>query len=41
MIRVKMYLRETGYVDVDCITLAEDRVQWWAFVKTAMNIQVP
>jgi hypothetical protein len=25
---------------MDCIHLSQGKVQWWAFVKTTMNIQV-
>jgi hypothetical protein len=27
--------------DVDSIHLAQDRDQWWAVVKTVMNLRVP
>jgi hypothetical protein len=30
---IKMNLREIGIDGVNWIRLAEDRVQWWAFVK--------
>jgi hypothetical protein len=36
-----MDLRERGIDGVNCIQLAQDRVQWWAFVNTIMNLQVP
>jgi len=32
------YLRETGINGVNWIQLAQDRVQWWAFVSTVMNL---
>jgi hypothetical protein len=35
-----MDLREIGWEDVDWIHLAQDRDQWWALVKTVMNVQV-
>jgi len=36
-----MDLRETGINEVNWIQLAQDRVQWWAFVSMVMNLQVP
>jgi hypothetical protein len=36
--RVKMDLKETGHDDVDWIHLAEERIQWWAFVNMVMNL---
>jgi hypothetical protein len=36
-----MGLREIGTDGVNWIQLAQDRVQWWAFVNTVMNLQVP
>jgi hypothetical protein len=38
---IKMDLRETGIDGANWIHLAQDRVQWWAFVNTAMNLRVP
>jgi hypothetical protein len=38
---IRMDLREVGWEDVDWIHLAEDRYQWWAPVKTVMNLWVP
>jgi hypothetical protein len=38
---IKMDLREMGISGVNWIQLAQDRVQWWAFVNTAMNLWVP
>jgi hypothetical protein len=38
---IKMDLRETGIDGKNCIRLAQDRVQWRAFVNTAMNLRVP
>jgi hypothetical protein len=36
-----MDVREIGWEGVDCIHLVQDRYQWWAVVKTVMNLQVP
>jgi hypothetical protein len=33
-----MNLREIGWSDVDWIYLAQDTVQQWALVNTAMNL---
>jgi hypothetical protein len=38
---IKMDLREIGIDEVNWIWLAQDRVQWWAFVNIVMNIWVP
>jgi hypothetical protein len=38
---IKVDLRETGIDGTNWIQLAQDRVQWWAFVNTVMNLQVP
>jgi hypothetical protein len=38
---IKMDLREIGNDGANWIRLAHDRVQWWAFVKTVMNLRVP
>jgi hypothetical protein len=38
---IKMALREIGIDGAHWIRLAEDRVQWQAFVRTVMNLQVP
>jgi hypothetical protein len=38
---IKMYLREIGIDGLNCIQLAQDRVQWRAFVSTVMNLRVP
>jgi hypothetical protein len=38
---IKMDLREIGIVGADWIRLAQNRVQWLAFVSTIMNLRVP
>jgi hypothetical protein len=38
---IKMDLRETGIDGLNWIRLAQDRVQWRAFVNTVMNLRVP
>jgi hypothetical protein len=38
---IKMDLREIGIDGANWIQLAQDRVQWRAFVNTAMNLKVP
>jgi hypothetical protein len=38
---VKMDLRDIGIDEVNWIQLAQDSVQWRAFVKTVMNLRVP
>jgi hypothetical protein len=38
---IKMDLRETGIDGPNWIRLAQDRVQWWAFVNTVMNLWAP
>jgi hypothetical protein len=35
-----MDLGEIGIDGADWIRLAQDRVQWWAFVNTVMNLRV-
>jgi hypothetical protein len=37
---IKLDLREIGIDGANWIQLAQDRVQWWAFVNTVMNLQV-
>jgi hypothetical protein len=34
-------LREIGIYGANWIHLAQDRVQWWDFVNTVMNLPVP
>jgi hypothetical protein len=38
---IKMDFRETGIDGVNWIWLAQDRVQWQAFVNMVINLQVP
>jgi hypothetical protein len=38
---IKMGLREIGVDGANWIHLAQDRVQWRAFVNTVMNLRVP
>jgi hypothetical protein len=38
---IKVDLRETGINGSNWIQLAQDRVQWQAFVSTIMTIQIP
>jgi hypothetical protein len=38
---IKMDLREIGTDEANWIQLAQDRVQWGAFVNTVINLRVP
>jgi hypothetical protein len=38
---INIDLREIGIYGANCIRLAQDRVQWLAFVNTVMNLRVP
>jgi hypothetical protein len=38
---IKTDLGEMGIDEANWIWLAQDRVQWWAFVNTVMNLLVP
>jgi hypothetical protein len=38
---IKLDLREIGIDGSNLIRLAQDRVQWRAFVNTVMNLRVP
>jgi hypothetical protein len=37
---IKMDLREIGINGANWMWLAQDRVQWWGFVNTVINLQV-
>jgi hypothetical protein len=38
---IKMDLRETGIDGANWIRLDQDRIQWWSFVNTVMNLRLP
>jgi hypothetical protein len=38
---IKIYLKETGCECVEWIQMAQDTLQWWVTVNTAMNLRVP
>jgi hypothetical protein len=38
---IKLDLREIGIDGANWIRLAQNRVQWWTFVNTVINLQVP
>jgi hypothetical protein len=38
---IKMDFREIGIDGPNWILVAQDSVQWWDFVNTVMNLQVP
>jgi len=38
---IKLDFREIGINGEKWIQLAQDRIQWWAFVNMVMNLQVP
>jgi hypothetical protein len=38
---IRMDLREVQWEVVDWMHLTEDRDQWWALVKTIMNLLIP
>jgi hypothetical protein len=37
---IRMDLRAIGWEGVEWMYLAQDRVQWWDFVNTVMNLRV-
>jgi hypothetical protein len=39
-LRGRITLREMGIDEANWIRLDQDRVQWWAFVNTVMNLRV-
>jgi hypothetical protein len=38
---IKLHLREIGIDRANWIWSAQDRVQWWDFVNTVMNLRIP
>jgi hypothetical protein len=38
---IKLDLREMGIDGSNWIQMAQDMVQWWAFVNPVMNLRVP
>jgi hypothetical protein len=38
---IKLDLREIGIDGENWIRLAQDTVQWWAYVNTVINLRVP
>ncbi|KAJ4450972.1 hypothetical protein ANN_02407 [Periplaneta americana] len=38
---IKMYLRKVRYDDREWVDLAQDKNQWRAYVRAALNLQVP
>jgi hypothetical protein len=38
---INMNLSEIGIDGENWIQLAQDRVQWWAYVSTLMNLRIP
>jgi hypothetical protein len=38
---IKLDLRKIGIDGANWIQLAQDRVQWWAFLNTVVNLWVP
>jgi hypothetical protein len=38
---IKMDLREIGIDGANWILLVQDKVHWWAFVNTVMNLRFP
>jgi hypothetical protein len=38
---IKIHLGEIGIEGANWIQLAQDRIQWWAFVNAVINLRVP
>jgi hypothetical protein len=38
---IKLDIREIGIDKANWIHLTQDRLQWWVFVKTVMNLRIP
>jgi hypothetical protein len=38
---IKLDLREIGIDGANWIQIAQDRVEWWTFVNTMMNLRDP
>jgi hypothetical protein len=38
---INIYLQERRWEGVEFHHLVQDKVQWWTFVKTVMNLHVP
>jgi hypothetical protein len=38
---IKLHVREIGIDEANWIQLAQDRIQWRAFVNTVINLRVP
>jgi hypothetical protein len=38
---IKLDFRKREIYGANWIQLAQDRIQWWAFVNTVMNLRVP
>jgi hypothetical protein len=38
---IKTDLKEIGIDRAKLIRLSQDRVRWWAFVSTVMNLRIP
>jgi hypothetical protein len=41
LVRVREYLVEVGWGDMDWIGLAQDRERWRAIVNSVLNLRVP
>ena len=38
---IKMYLRDKGCKEMDCISLVQDMDKWCSLVNSVMNLQIP